>query len=261
MSQQLGEQARSAASPWVRLLPLWGLLGGLVVGAVWGGLARLWMRLLTASPPSFSWSGTLFIVGIFAIAGMTAGVVFGARRRGWRGHPMRALRLVGLSGTVLLSLGQGAVMAPTLVFGGLAVAGRGRRRWLRALFSLVALAPVLVVHLHALREWPHSPLRLAAALALCLVVYGGAATALAQSYAHTPGAELPRQAWLALLLLPLALLLTLGVDSFGPAGGVAVVIAGAVLVATILRSSRRRARAAVVPDQRPAPVMRVDADC
>lgn len=259
MANQLEQDARLTA-PWlVRLLPLWGLLAGLVIGAAWGGLARLWMRLLTTGRPEFTWSGTLFIVGVFAIAGMTAGVVVGARRRRWRGHPMRALRMVGFSGTLFLSLGQGALMAPTLLLGGLAIARRGWPTWLRAVLALLALGPVALVHASAWSDWPHTPLRLAAALALCLVVYGGAAVALAQSYALTPGAELPRKAWLALLLLPLVVLFTLGVDSFGAAGGLAVVLVPAAVVGAAVVVSRRRpattTAAAAVPHQRtPSPI-------
>jgi hypothetical protein len=262
MSSTRRQDGRPTARLAVRLLPLWGLLTGLVVGAAWGALARLWMRLLTTGRPEFTWSGTLFIVGAFALAGMTAGAVVGARRRRWRGHPMRALRMVGFSGTLFLSLGQGALMAPTLVLGGLAIARRGWPVWLRTVLALLALGPVAFVHAAAWSEWPHTPLRLVAALALCLVVYGGAVAALAQSYALTPGAELPRKAWLALLLLPLAVLFTLGVDSVGTAGALIIVLGSATVASVAVIVSRRRATAtaAAVPQQRaPSPVC-VDAE-
>lgn len=222
------------------------MFAGLLLGAVWGGLARLWMRLLTTSEPGFTWSGTAFIVGIFAVAGMSAGLVAGARRRRWRGTPMRVLRVVGFSGTVVLSLGQGALMAPTLVLGGLAIAGRGGRR---GLLGLLALTPVALVHGLAARDWPHSPLRLLAAVLLCLAVYGGAAAALAQSYAVTPGAALPRRSWLGLLLLPLMGLLVVGAGSGGPVVGLvlAVLLVG---VVALLAVRRRRGAPAEVPRQR-----------
>ena len=68
-----------------RLLPLQGLLAGLLAGAAVGILARTWMRLITTDEPGFNWSGTLFIVGAFAVMGGVAGAVAGARRRGWQG--------------------------------------------------------------------------------------------------------------------------------------------------------------------------------
>lgn len=259
MSVQVEHDAGQAAPLAVRLLPLWGLLGGLLVGAAWGGLARLWMRLLTTDRPGFTWSGTLFIVGIFALAGMTAGAVVGARRRRWRGHPMRALRLAGILSTLLLSAGQGALMAPTLVLGGLAIARRNWPSWLRAVLALLALGPVTFVHVSAWSDWPHTSLRLAGALALCLVVYGGAAVSLAQSYAPTPGAALPTRAWPLLLLLPLlAVVSVIGAGGVGAAGGLVIVLAvgAAVLV------SRRRATAGAdaLPQQRSPSPGTVDAE-
>lgn len=248
--QQQVQQPRTAAGWWARLLPLWGLLGGLVLGAAWGGLARLWMRLLATGQPSFSWSGTLLITGLFAVAGMMAGAVWGARRRRWRGGPMRALRLLGCTGTAVLSLGQGAVMAPTLLCGGLLLAGRGGRTWVRVTLGLVALGPVAAVHALAWSDWPHSPLRLAAAFVLCLVVYTGAAAALAQSYAPAPGAALAGRAWLGLLLVPLMLLVTVGAGSSGPSRALAVLVVVVAVSGAAVLAVRHRARTAVVPQQR-----------
>ena len=52
----------------------WGRVGGwlapvatgFALGAGWGVLARVWMRQVTDAP-SFSWSGTLFIIGLSAL--------------------------------------------------------------------------------------------------------------------------------------------------------------------------------------------------
>ena len=38
---------------------------GFALGAGWGVLARVWMRLITTDP-EFSWAGTLMIVGLSA---------------------------------------------------------------------------------------------------------------------------------------------------------------------------------------------------
>ena len=54
---------------------------GFAAGVVWGATARVFMRLLTTSP-EFSWSGTLFILGVGAVAGACIGVVHAARLGG-----------------------------------------------------------------------------------------------------------------------------------------------------------------------------------
>lgn len=133
------EATGTAAGPTPRLLPLWTATAGLLVGVLWGGLARLWMRAITTDGPDFSWDGTIFILGVFAVAGMTAGLVFGARRRRWRGAPMASARVLGCGTTLILSAGQGALMAPTLVFGGLAIARRSWPTWLRTILAVLAI--------------------------------------------------------------------------------------------------------------------------
>ena len=60
---------------------------GIALGAGWGVLARIWMRQVSTIH-NFSWTGTLFIVGLAALAGASLGLVHAARRRGgsrwWR---------------------------------------------------------------------------------------------------------------------------------------------------------------------------------
>jgi hypothetical protein len=234
-----------------RLIPLWTLVGGLAVGAIWGALARLWMRSITTSEPEFTWSGTIFIVGIFAIVGMTAGLVFGVRRRQWRGGAAAAARIVGCAATVALSIGQGALFAPTLLFGGLAVARRSWPTWLRAALALLAVAPVAVVHFDLRDEWPHTWARLLGAAALGLIVYGGTAAALAQSYAPMTGARLPKSARWLFLAVPLAAATVLGIpNAIEPATvrpGVAA-ISAATLTAWLWRSGNRRVPVKPGPD-------------
>ena len=41
------------------------LVAGATISALWGVVARTWMRFITADP-EFSWSGTLTIVGVVA---------------------------------------------------------------------------------------------------------------------------------------------------------------------------------------------------
>jgi hypothetical protein len=116
-----------------------GLGVGLLLGAGWGVLARGFMRLLTTEP-SFSWEGTSFIVGIFAVAGALVGLVHAARAAGRSGW----WRLAGLP-TALVFFGQGLLLLPGAV--GFACVLRGGRlvRVVGAL--LVAVPPVLVVAL------------------------------------------------------------------------------------------------------------------
>ena len=42
---------------------------GLALGAGWGVLARVWLRMISTNP-EFSWSGTLLIIGFSALAGL-----------------------------------------------------------------------------------------------------------------------------------------------------------------------------------------------
>ena len=170
-----------------RLLPASGLVAGLLVGGVGGLLARTWMRLITTDEPEFSWAGTLFIVGAFAVMGGVAGAVTGARLRGWCGHAMTALRIVGLLAALPLATGAGILLAPTLLLGALAL---GRPTWprsLRAVLAALAAVPVLAVHGQA---WGNGlgAGRALAALVLCLLVYGGLVLALGQSVRPVPGA-------------------------------------------------------------------------
>ena len=86
---------------------------GLVVGLGYAACLRAWMRLVSTDP-EFSWSGTGFILGAFAVLGAMAGLVTAGRRLGWR----RRLNGARAAGT-LLSLGcfvaAGALMLPTIV--------------------------------------------------------------------------------------------------------------------------------------------------
>jgi hypothetical protein len=114
-----------------------GLLGGLGLGILWGGTARAFMRLL-ADDPEFSWSGTLFILGIGAVAGAAVGLVHGARVRG----RSRWWRLAALP-ALLVFFGQGALLLPSSV--GMAVVLRGGTLARPVGAALVAVSPVALV--------------------------------------------------------------------------------------------------------------------
>ena len=94
---------------------------GLVLGLVWGAVARGFMRLLATSP-EFTWTGTLYIVGSAGLVGALVAVVRAQRLAGrswW-------FRLLGLP-MVLLFGAAGAIMAPGVVG---VVMLADRRRWL-----------------------------------------------------------------------------------------------------------------------------------
>ena len=113
-----------------------GLAGGALAGALWGVLARLFMRLLT-DDPHFSWSGTLAIVALATVAGACVGLVHGARVSG----RSRWWRLAALPALVLFA-GPGSLLAPAAV--GMAVVLRGRAA-ARVLGALLVAVPVVVV--------------------------------------------------------------------------------------------------------------------
>lgn len=110
---------------------------GFAAGVVWGAVARIFMRLLTTSP-EFSWSGTLFILGVGGVAGACVGLVHAARvggRSGW-------WRLAALPALILFA-GAGMVLLPAAV--GMAAVLRGGTvaRTLGAV--VVAGSPLVVV--------------------------------------------------------------------------------------------------------------------
>lgn len=108
-------------------------VGG-ALGAAWGVLARIWMRLIS-SDPEFSWAGTLSILGLASVLGAGVGVVHVARRSG----RSRWWTLAVLPGLVLFA-SPGMVLAASFLLGGPAFGVRGRG--LRVLGVLVVLASV-----------------------------------------------------------------------------------------------------------------------
>ena len=112
------------------------LAAGMLGGALWGVVARVFMRLLS-DDPQFSWEGTLGIVGVAALAGASVGLVHAARVTG----RSRWWRLAALPG-LLLFAGPGSLLLPTTV--GMAAVLRGRPV-VRALGVVVAMVPLVVL--------------------------------------------------------------------------------------------------------------------
>ena len=127
-------------------LPRAAVLGALM-GAGWGVLARIWMRLISGNP-EFSWTGTLLIIGFAALLGGGAGLAAGARLAG----RSRWWTLAVVPGMVLF-LSPGMLLAPSFLVGSLAYAQRGRT--LRAVgWAVITLSIVGSVLLAVLEPEP-----------------------------------------------------------------------------------------------------------
>ena len=120
------------------------MLVGLVGGLVLGVLARVWMRLISEDP-QFTWSGTFFIVGGFAVFGFAQSVVAVARGRVARRRTLTVFRAIGGVATLPLFAAAGALMFPTVVGAGLAIARPEWRRATRVVCAFAALGPMLFV--------------------------------------------------------------------------------------------------------------------
>ena len=103
------------------------LAAGLGLGLALGVVARGFMALLTEDP-EFTWAGTAFIVGVFAVAGLCLAAAHALKLRG----RSRWWKLLALPSLVLF-FGPGMFLAPGVL--GLALVG-ARSRWLRALGAL-----------------------------------------------------------------------------------------------------------------------------
>jgi hypothetical protein len=165
---------------------------GMATGAGYGVALRTWMRLVS-SEPEFSWRGTGYIVGVFALLGTTAGLTTAGRRHGWTAS-LFAVRAVGIALSLGCFVAAGAAMLPTIVPAAL---GRGRSdwpRWLRAaLITTGAGAAVGLSLFVTLSELPirRQVLGLALYLALCAVEVEMTARLYAPSRPRTPFAGQP----------------------------------------------------------------------
>ncbi len=117
---------------------------GLVVGIILGAVARGWMRLIS-DDPEFSWDGTLFIIGSFTVWGFAQGFVIGVRRITSRRWVVSLVRAFGIVGMMPIFSGAGAIMAPMVIFGGLALHRSEWKSVIRVLLCIVAAVPVIFV--------------------------------------------------------------------------------------------------------------------
>jgi hypothetical protein len=119
------------------------VLGFFLTGVLLGVLLRLWMRFVSTEP-EFSWGGTGYIVGIFAVLGLMAGLVDMGRRLGWHGG-LVITRILG--GVLALGcfMAAGLTMFPTIVPASLGVARTDWWKPLRVALVMVAAAGAVMV--------------------------------------------------------------------------------------------------------------------
>ena len=111
-------------------------------GAAWGVAARLWMRFIS-DDPEFSISGTAFIVAAPTVISMFS--VLAQRCISWSGVARWPARMIAGASTVLLGMGAGMLMLPTLILGGVAYGHPEWPRQLRLTIAVLAAVPVVVV--------------------------------------------------------------------------------------------------------------------
>jgi hypothetical protein len=150
-------------------------VSGAGLGLVWGIAARLWMRFISTDP-EFTWSGTIYIVLAPTIIGLLLGLALAAARNRWRPRLAAAARGVAGVSVIILGVGAGALVVPTVVFGGLAVFRSRYPWWLRITLGLLLAG---IVGLTGLRGpagdpvWQWLALAAGAALVVLLIIGKG----------------------------------------------------------------------------------------
>jgi hypothetical protein len=174
-----------APTTWIgrRNVNAWTAAGwGAGLGFLWGVAARLWMRFISTNP-EFTWSGTGYIVLAPTLIAVLLGVAVAARRRGGKGWARAAVRIPAGLSVLLLGVGAGVLMVPSIVLGGLALF-RSRYPW--ALRAVLALAMSLVVVVGTGRGSGGFPWILLGGLALALLVLTGRGIRIALGLAALP---------------------------------------------------------------------------
>jgi hypothetical protein len=123
---------------------------GFALGVAWGLVARIWMRLISTDP-EFSWSGTIAILVLAGIAGLSLGLIHGSRAQGRSRWWLLAVVMV-----LPLFASPGLPFLPAVFLGGLAF-GRRAMIW-RVLGGFgfagsVALLVMFTVALARLGGW------------------------------------------------------------------------------------------------------------
>ena len=91
---------------------------GFALGVAWGAAARIWMRLISTDP-EFSWPGSIAILVLAGIAGLSLGLVHGSRAQGRSRWWLLAAVMV-----LPLFASPGLPFLPAVLLGGLAFGQR-----------------------------------------------------------------------------------------------------------------------------------------
>lgn len=120
------------------------LLVGAAAGALWGAVARGWMRFISAEH-EFSWEGTRAILIIFALfgAGQAAAAVMRRADRGDR--TLIVGRVVAVVTTLPLGIAAGGQMLPSTIVAAVALGRTGMRPRVRLALAGLAAIPTLFV--------------------------------------------------------------------------------------------------------------------
>lgn len=124
----------------------------LVLGLLLGASARAWMRIISTNP-EFTMSGTLFIVLGFSFFAAMQSVAALAAQRPWRDWPRRGARCLGVVGLLPLFTAAGGMMAPAVVFAGLAVWHPSWPRAIRWVLALIASTNLVAVSLTIMSDF------------------------------------------------------------------------------------------------------------
>ena len=127
------------------------LLAGAAAGALWGLVARGWMRYISAEH-EFSWGGTLAIVVIFALFGFGQAVAAVVRRSGRGQRGQIAGRVVAIASTIPLGVAAGAMMLPSTLLAAIALGRTGMHPLARLALAALAAIPALLVLQQLLSE-------------------------------------------------------------------------------------------------------------
>jgi hypothetical protein len=186
----------------------WAVPAGMIGGIVLGIVARLWMRWIS-SDPEFSWAGTLFIIGAFAVAGLWQAAAWAARRAGWRRWVTTVVRTAAVIFTLPIFTGAGSIMLPTAVAASLAAWRTDWPRALRVLLAVLAAPAALFVVSQIVAEFGWSPATLGR-IALFAGIYVIVVTALQPSVAPlADGWRVPRVVRIGAVVVPAAGLIAL----------------------------------------------------
>jgi hypothetical protein len=145
-------------------------LAGTLAGLVWGIDARLWMRFISTDP-EFTWSGTLFIVIGFGIAGLSQSGAYLGRRAGLTRPWMTVLRVFTFIGLLPLGMAAGGQVFPTVVLATVALTHTEWSNRTRLVIAGIAAVPVLVIVVSLFDDL--SALRAVVGVLWFLIVYAG----------------------------------------------------------------------------------------